>query len=123
MSIPNPPAFRGGPNIAMKLPPKDFERTLVFYRDILRLPLLEIHPNSVLFELGPIRLWLDRVEGRERTEIWLEVQTDDTRAAAIYLNKQDVPRCDKVEKLPEGLDGFWITNPAGIVHRVAHEES
>ncbi len=31
--------FRGGHNIAMKVPPHQFEATVNFYRDVLGLPL------------------------------------------------------------------------------------
>jgi hypothetical protein len=34
-----------------------------------------------------------------------------------------VVRCDEVEKLPPDLDGFWIMNPAGIVHLVCSPEA
>jgi len=27
-----------------------------------------------------------------------------------------VVRCDAIEPLPEGFQGFWIANSAGIVH-------
>jgi len=28
-------------------------------------------------------------------------------------------RCNEIEPLPEGFRGFWIADPAGIVHLVA----
>jgi hypothetical protein len=30
-----------------------------------------------------------------------------------------VVRCDRVEPLPEGFEGFWIASPASIVHLLA----
>jgi hypothetical protein len=32
-------------------------------------------------------------------------------------------RCDQIEPLPEGFEGFWIANPAAIAHLVAKDQS
>ena len=29
-----------------------------------------------------------------------------------------VARCDAIEPLPQGFDGFWISSPAGIIHLI-----
>ena len=54
-----------------------------------------------------------------RAEIWLEVVADHLPAAARHLEAAGVVRCDSVEPLPEGFEGFWIWSPASIVHRVS----
>lgn len=114
-----PPAFRGGPNIALKLPPSVFDATLVFYRDVLQLPILEQHRPNHVFEFGANRLWLDRVEGLSQAELWLEVIATDIAAAKQHLAAHAIVRCDEIEALPEGFDGFWVLSPASIVHLFA----
>ena len=71
------------------------------------------------FEFGANQLWIDRVGGMSQAEIWLELVADDVPAAAKHLEAADVVRCDKIEPLPEGFEGFWISNPASIVHVVS----
>jgi hypothetical protein len=56
-------------------------------------------------------------------ELWLEVETDDSRTAARHLKAQDVVRCDDIEVLPDGFDGFWVSAPGGIIHLVAGPKS
>jgi hypothetical protein len=66
-------------------------------------------------------LWLDKVDGLSQAETWLEIYTDDVEAADRYLKKHGVVRRDEIEKLPDGFNGFWITNAAGIIHLVCKE--
>jgi catechol 2,3-dioxygenase-like lactoylglutathione lyase family enzyme len=114
------PSFRGGRNIAMKVPPHQLEATVAFYRDVLGLEHLKTHGRSEAFRFGSCCLWIDPVPQLSQAELWLELQADDTAAAATHLAQHSVARCDEVERLPEGFEGFWIVNPAGIVHLVAH---
>jgi hypothetical protein len=116
------PPFSGGVNIAMKLPPHLFDDTLSFYRDTLRLPLVQQDEHSCAFQFGPNRLWLDRVPAMSQAELWLELLTPDTERAADYLAQAGVVRCDEIEPLPPGFDGFWISSPAQIIHIVAPPE-
>lgn len=46
------PSFAGGRNIAMKVPPHQWEATVTFYRDVLGLKLLENHLSNIGFEFG-----------------------------------------------------------------------
>jgi hypothetical protein len=110
--------YRGGSNVAMKLPPHQFENAVRFYRDTLGLTVSD-RGESKLVEFGPIRLWLDRCPQFSQTELWLEVVASDSDAAATHLGEQKVVRCDPIEKLPEGFRGFWIASPADIVHVVS----
>jgi len=106
----------------MKLPPHLFEQTVSFYKDILRLPVLEEAVASVLFEFGASRLWLDRTDHFSQAELWLEVTTDDVPAAADYLAQEGTARRDEIEALPEGFEGFWISNPANVIHLVSRKQ-
>jgi hypothetical protein len=115
------PQFKGGRNIAMKVPPHLFNKTVSFYRDLVGLKTIEpetVNENTVLFEFGAIQLWIDRVESVSQPEIWLELVVDDVRLASEYLETAGVVRCDEIEPLPHGFPGFWITSPALIIHMV-----
>ena len=128
MTTPNPDIkFTGNRNIAMKVPPHQWEQTVSFYRDTLRLRELddphESGPQSVGFEFGPNRLWIDRVPGVSQAELWLQVTTTDTTGAAEHLSAAPgVARCDEIEPLGD-TTAFWIANPAGIVHLVSEPET
>ena len=121
MSVQNHPTFEGGKNIAMKLPSHVFDQTVAFYRDVLSLHILEEDDTSIVFEFGEQNLWLDRVDHFSQAEIWLEIVTDDVEAAADYLNSKGTVRRDEIEPLPEGFDGFWICNPANVIHLVSQK--
>jgi len=118
MSEPIQPEFKGGKNIAMKLPPHLFDQTVVFYKDVLKLALVEQTDDGVAVEFGSSILWLDRVEHISQPETWLEIVTEDIHAAADYFNRKGVVRRDEVERLPEEFEGFWIANPANVIHLV-----
>lgn len=114
--------FTAGRNIAMKVPPHAWEATVAFYRDVVGLesvPHDTTVPPSVGFEFGSCRLWIDRVETASHAEVWLQLDTPDPAAAAKAAKAAGLVRCDEIEKLPDGFDGFWIQNPASIVHLVA----
>jgi len=113
------PTFAAGRNIAMKVPPHLFEATVSFYRDVIGLTPLDNHPPEVGFAFGANQLWIDRVPGLSQAEVWLELVADDVPAAAAHLAAAGVVRCDEIEPLPDGFAGFWIANPAAIVHMVA----
>ncbi len=112
------PDFRGGPNIAMKIPASEFDATLHFYRDVAGLRQLDSYRPDNVFQFGSSLLWLDCVPHLQRTEIWLELLTSDTAAAAQHLSRSGVERCDSVETLPLGFNGFWVRSPASIVHLI-----
>ena len=113
------PRFEGGKNIAMKVPPHQYDQTVAFYKDILGLE--EIGGPSgeaVGFKFGANNLWIDRVAAMSQAELWLEIVTDDTKEAAKVLSDAGVARCDEIESLGENFDGYWITSPASIIHLV-----
>lgn len=112
------PLFRAGRNLSLKLPVDRLEETVTFYRDVLGLPVHTTGRGAYWVEFGAVRLWLDPAPHRALPELWLELVTDDLDAAARHLARHGVPRRDAVEPLPEGFAGFWISNPAGVVHLV-----
>lgn len=107
----------------MKVPPPHYEATVAFYRDVLgfvQLPAPGFDPgDSVCFEFGGKVLWIDRAAGLSQAEIWLEIVTDDVARAAAYFADRRCTRRDGIEPLPEGFKGFWLANPADIIHLVA----
>ena len=114
--------FTGGRNIAMKVPASLWETTVRFYRDVLALKTIAddtTAPPSVSFEFGPNRLWIDRVDGLRQAEIWLELTTSEVQEAAEHFKSAGVVRRDEIEQLPAGFEGFWIQNPASIIHLVS----
>jgi len=117
--------FAGGRNIAMKVPPYQWTATVAFYRDTLGLRELDnpftSGPQSVGFAFGPNRLWIDRVPGMSQAELWLQVTTVDTEAAADHLATVGVARCDEIEPL-DSDSAFWVASPAGIVHLVSEPD-
>jgi len=117
-----PVKFAGGRNIAMKVPPHLWEETVRFYRDVVGLRVIEKAPTvppSVCFEFGANQLWIDRVDALSQAEVWLELRADDVQGAAEHLKAAGVVRRDEIEPLPESFAGFWIQNPASIIHIVA----
>lgn len=113
----------GGIDIAIKVPPHQYEATVAFYRDIVRLVPITDKAPDVGFELGPNKLWIAAEPRMSQAEIWLELFTDNFKATADYLAQSGVTRCDQIEPLPEDFKGGWITNPANIVHMVREPDA
>ncbi|MFB9310049.1 hypothetical protein BJY17_000497 [Agromyces hippuratus] len=113
------PAFSGGRNIAMKVPPHRYEATVRFYRDVLQLPAVS-GPNgdATGFEFGPCNLWIDHCPGLSQAEVWLELVASDTGSAAEVLENAGIARRDEIEDLGTGFDGFWISSPSDVIHLV-----
>ena len=118
------PQFSGGANIAIRCPDPTYEQTVAFYLDTLALPLIEEEADGCIFQFGPTRLWIDKVPNLSQPDIWLELETNDTEAAASFLKVHGVTRRDEVEQLREDFDGFFIAAPNGVIHLViGHEEA
>ena len=117
------PTFSGGINISIKVPLHQYDATIAFYRDTLNLPLVEEEPEGCIFQFGPSRLWVDKAPQLAQADVSLELETNDTLAAARYLKNHGVPRRDELEELPEDFDGFFVTDPAGIIHLVVGESN
>jgi len=86
------PRFRPGRNIALKIPPHQFQETVAFYRDVLQLRQLEGCGESVGFDFDGKDIWLDSVDTASHAEIWLEICADDRVAAEAYFRKSGVIR-------------------------------
>ncbi|MFC5587194.1 VOC family protein [Nitratireductor kimnyeongensis] len=112
------PKLVGGRNIAMKVPPHQYDETVRFYRDVLGMEQIEELLPAVGFRFGANQLWIDKMPGMSQSELWLEIVTDDTKAAAARLEAAGIARCDEIEPLGENFDGFWISSPAQIIHLV-----
>lgn len=113
--------FVAGRNIAMKVPPHQYEATVSFYRDVLGLTEITTHAPSVGFAFGSSNLWIDRVPGMSQAETWLEVVTDDVVAASEHLKAAGVVRCDDIEPLPQDFQAFWVSSPSSIIHLVCKD--
>lgn len=121
------PRFKPGNNIAMKVPTQEFEATVAFYRDILGFELIESlssdNKDSVVFRFGDKNLWIDKAPQLSRSEIWLEVRTDDIDIAADYLAEKQCVRRDDIELLPDGFSGFWISSPTNVIHLITADKA
>ncbi|MBA2562801.1 MAG: hypothetical protein H0V14_07785 [Chitinophagaceae bacterium] len=111
--------FEGGINIAIKIPKTKYEETVTFYRDILKLEVLEkpIENPTVSkthqVKFGNNILWLDCVDNYTHSETWLELKTADVDNATRYLKSKGIDTCDELEKIPDNM--HWIMDPAGTV--------
>lgn len=113
------PKFQGGVNIAIKIPKSKYDQTVAFYRDILKLEVIEKPINNPTVsrthqvKFGGNNVWLDCVDNYTHSETWLELNTSDVPSATKYLENNGVNTCDEIEQLPDNM--HWITDPAGTV--------
>jgi len=118
--------FEGGINIAVKIPKSKYDKTVAFYRDILKLEIKEkpiTNPTvsrTYQVKFGNNTLWLDCVDNYTHSETWLELNVPDVDIATKYLNSKGVETCDELEQLPENM--HWITDPAGTVFIVKKKD-
>ncbi len=111
--------FEAGINIALKIPKNKYEKTVAFYRDILKLQVEEkpitnptvSRTHEVKF--GHNIIWLDCVDNYTHSETWLQLTVPHVEEATKYLESNGVETCDEIEELPENM--HWITDPAGTV--------
>lgn len=111
--------FEAGINIAIKIPKNKYEKTVAFYRDILKLNVEEKPINNPTVsrthevKFGHNIIWLDCVDNYTHSETWLQLTVADVAEATDYLLSSGVETCDEIEELPENM--HWITDPAGTV--------
>ncbi|MGF1638793.1 MAG: VOC family protein [Cyclobacteriaceae bacterium] len=111
--------FRGGINIAVKIPKAKYNETVAFYRDVLQMEVEEkpienptiSKSHQVVF--GENIIWLDCVDNYTHVESWFEIKTNDVAAATEYLQSHGIPTCDELEQIP--IDMHWIRDPSGTV--------
>ncbi len=111
--------FSAGKNIAMKVPAHQFEQTVQFYRDIIGLRQIKENEPEVVFKFGDKNLWIDKANNLSQAEIWLEIECKNINEAKKYFKAKEITRRDEIEKLPRGLQAFWITNPCDIIHLIS----
>lgn len=113
------PKFQAGINIAIKIPKSKYEKTVAFYRDILKFEVEEKpidHPTvsrTHEVKFGQNIIWLDCVDNYTHSETWLQLTAPNVEEATNYLQSKGVETCDEFEELP--ADMHWITDPAGTV--------
>lgn len=118
--------FEGGINIAVKIPKSKYDKTVAFYRDILKLEVEEkpiTNPTvsrTHQVKFGDNVIWLDCVDNYTHSETWLELNVDNVEQATEYLKVNGIDTCDEIEQLPENM--HWITDPAGTVFIVKTRE-
>src|SRR5207244_2153214 len=76
----------------IKCPSHTYDQTIAFYRDTLGLPLIEEEADGCIFQFGPSRLWIDKAANLSQPDIWLQLEANDTDAAASFLQVNGVPR-------------------------------
>lgn len=118
--------FEAGINIAIKIPKNKYEKTVSFYKDILKLEVKErpiknptvSRTHEVKF--GNNIIWLDCVDNYTHSETWLQLTVPDVETATEYLQSKGVETCDEIEELPENM--HWITDPAGTVFNLQQKK-
>lgn len=119
--------FEAGINIAIKIPKSKYERTVAFYRDILKLEIEErpiINPTvsrTHKVKFGCNIIWLDCVDNYTGSETWLQLTVPNVEEATDYLQSNGVGTCDEIEELPKNM--HWIQDPAGTVFNLQELES
>ncbi|MDR6967641.1 putative enzyme related to lactoylglutathione lyase [Flavobacterium arsenatis] len=111
--------FEAGINIAIKIPKSKYEKTVAFYKDILKLEVEEkpitnptvSRTHEVKF--GHNIIWLDCVDSYTHSETWLQLTVPNVEKATEYLLSNGVETCDELEALPKNM--HWIQDPAGTV--------
>lgn len=120
------PKFEAGINIAIKIPKSKFEKTVAFYRDILKLEVEEkpiSNPTvSRTFEVkfGHNIIWLDCVDNYTHSETWLQLTVPNVEEATSYLEYNGVETCDEIEEIPKNM--HWIQDPAGTVFNLQQRQ-
>jgi predicted enzyme related to lactoylglutathione lyase len=102
-------------NSRMILRPRDRERSLRFYRDVLRLAISREFPGGTVFFLGQGFLELSGQGEQGPTPdqvLWLQVR--DLDAEFRHLREQGVTVVAEPKRQPWGLDEAWIADPDGM---------
>jgi predicted enzyme related to lactoylglutathione lyase len=118
--------FEAGINIAIKIPKGKYEKTVAFYRDILKLEVAEIPiTNPTVSRTHEVKfggnvIWLDCVDNYTHSETWLQLTVPNVAEATEYLLSKGVETCDELEELPENM--HWIQDPAGTVFNLQEKK-
>lgn len=118
--------FEAGINIAIKIPKSKYDKTVAFYRDILKLEVEERTIDNPTFsrthqvKFGSNIIWLDCVDNYTHSETWLQLKVPDIEVATDYLKSQGIETCDELEELPKNM--HWIQDPAGTVFNLQERD-
>jgi predicted enzyme related to lactoylglutathione lyase len=119
--------FEGGINIAIKIPKSKYDKTVAFYRDILKLEIVEKPiKNPTVSKTHQVKfgnniLWLDCVDNYTHSETWLQLIVPHVTEATDYLKQNGVETCDEIEELPNNM--HWIQDPSGTVFNLQQSET
>ena len=119
--------FQAGINIAIKIPKSKYDKTVEFYKNILKLEVEEKHidyptiSRTHQVKFGNNIIWLDCVDNYTHSETWLQLTVPDVEEARNYLQSNGVETCDELEELPKNM--HWIQDPAGTVFNVQRRET
>ena len=119
--------FDGGINIAIKIPKSKYEKTVEFYRNVLKLKVTEKSIDNPTVsrthkvKFGQNTLWLDCVDNYTHSETWLELKTPNVEKATEYLKENGIETCDELEQIPK--ENHWIMDPAGTVFILEKDSS
>lgn len=118
--------FEAGINFAIKIPKRHYEKTVAFYRDILKFDVSEKSINNPTVsrthkvKFGNNIIWLDCVDNYTHAEIWLQLTVPNVSEATGYLLSHGIKNCDELEVIPDNM--HWIQDPAGIVFNLQSSE-
>ncbi|MFD4294304.1 VOC family protein [Rhodococcus sp. NPDC058505] len=99
------------------LRPKDYPRTLAFYRDALGLAIAREYPGGTVFYAGQNLIEVaghggSDVESTFEGAVWLQVRDlDDANAELVSAG---VPIVREPRHEPWGLHEMWIADPDGV---------
>ena len=119
--------FQAGINIAIKVPKSKYDKTVAFYRDILKLEVVEKPIDNPTIsrthevKFGNNFIWLDCVDNYTHSETWLQLTVPNIEEATDYLQSRDVQTCDEIEELPKNM--HWIQDPSGTVFNLQQRET
>jgi predicted enzyme related to lactoylglutathione lyase len=118
--------FEAGTNIAIKIPKSKYDKTVAFYKDILKSVVKEKPiDNPTVSRTHEVRfgnnvIWLDCVDNYTHAETWLQLTVQNVEEAKNYLLLNGVETCDEIEELPKNM--HWIQDPAGTVFNLQTTE-
>jgi predicted enzyme related to lactoylglutathione lyase len=119
--------FEAGINIAIKIPKSKYDKTVSFYKNILKLEVEEKPIDNPTIsrthevKFGNNIIWLDCVDNYTHSETWLQLTVPNVEEATNYLLLNGVETCDEIEELPKNM--HWIQDPAGTVFNLQERET
>ena len=118
--------FEAGINIAIKIPKSKYDKTVSFYKGILKLEVVEKPIDNPTIsrthevKFGNNVLWLDCVDNYTHSETWLQLTVPNVNEATSYLLSKGVETCDEIEELPKNM--HWIQDPSGTVFNLQERD-